>query len=160
MKFLIQSFANCNVKNKLRKQHVLLLWIQFGELKIERGLRFVPSSWMGVVKERSSGDDYRYIAVVKLINSRNSMQTKINELKSSGKKCNPIYRSNRSTPYHIRKEELSSMESKTKMSAAGNTGTCDWENPWTAVARACARLHAEAATPASRRHIIGNATKT
>jgi hypothetical protein len=45
---------------------------------------------MGAVKEKSSGDDHRNIALVKLINSRRSLQTKINELKTkSSKKIKP-----------------------------------------------------------------------
>jgi hypothetical protein len=50
----------------------------------------MPSPWMGAVKEKSSGDDHRNIALVKLINSRRSLQTKINELKTkSSKKIKP-----------------------------------------------------------------------
>jgi hypothetical protein len=39
VKLLIRSFVNCNVMNKLIKENVVQ--IQFGELMVERGLRFV-----------------------------------------------------------------------------------------------------------------------
>jgi hypothetical protein len=38
VKLLIRSFGNCMVKNKLRTK---VCWIQFGELMVKRGLRFL-----------------------------------------------------------------------------------------------------------------------
>jgi ribosome biogenesis protein Tsr3 len=111
VKLLIRSFANCNVKEKTKKRKRTLDLVR--RIKGWKGIKVcVPSPQMRVAKERSSGNDQRNIAVMKLINSKSSLQTKIKELKikSSKKKINPIYRSNRSSGTREGNNSSSSME--------------------------------------------------
>jgi hypothetical protein len=85
VKLLIRSFANCNVKEKTKKRKHTLDLVR--RIKGWKGIKVcVPSPQMRVAKERSSGNDQRNIAVMKLINSKSSLQTKIKELKIKSSK--------------------------------------------------------------------------